>query len=161
MLSARSLSFGLAFVMAATLPAASQPKPGSDHEKLIGIWRLVSVTTHGKVNPTRGAKPTGYIFYTASGEMAAMIQPDRAPVAKAGKQPSGEEAQAALRGFTSYWGTYTIDEKAKVVTHHRKYSVQPGHQPDDARRAYRFEDGDRLVLGGVGSGNANTWVRVK
>ena len=146
--------------MAAVAPAASQPKPGSDHEKLIGIWRLVSITTHGKVNPARGAKPTGYIFYTASGEMAAMIQPEREPIAMAGKRPSGEEAQAALRGFTSYWGTYTIDEKAKVVTHHRKASVQPGFEAE-APRAYRFEGNDRLVIGGVGSGNANTWVRVK
>ena len=160
MRSVFSLSFGLVLTMAATLPAASQPKPGSDHERLVGIWRLVSITTHGKVNPTRGAKPTGYIFYTASGEMGAMIQPDRAPIPKVGKQPSGEEAQAALRGFTAYWGTYTIDEKAKIVTHHRKASVQPGHE-EEAPRAYRFEDGERLVLGGVGSGNANTWVRVK
>jgi hypothetical protein len=46
MLSARSLLIGMALAMAATIPAASQPKPGSDHEKLIGIWRLVSI------NPT-------------------------------------------------------------------------------------------------------------
>jgi hypothetical protein len=156
----RHLLLGLVLAMVATIPATSQPA-GSDARKIVGIWRLVSITTHGKVNPLRGAKPTGYIFYTASGEMGAMIQPDRPPIAKAGKQPSGEEAQAALRGFTSYWGTYTIDEKAKIVTHHRKHSVQPGHKPDDARRAYRFEGDDRLVLGGVGSGNANTWVRVK
>ena len=37
-----------------TAPAASQPKPGSDHERLIGIWRLVSITTHGKINADLG-----------------------------------------------------------------------------------------------------------
>jgi hypothetical protein len=161
MMAARAIALGMVLAMSVSFPAASQPKPGSDHERLIGIWRLVSITTHGKINPLRGAKPTGYIFYTASGEMAAMIKPDRPPVTMAGKQPTGEEALAALKGFTSYWGTYTIDEKAKIVTHHRKHSVQPGHEPDDARRAYRFEGNDRLVLGGVGSGNANTWERVK
>jgi hypothetical protein len=38
--------------------------------------------------------------------------------------------------------------------------VQPGYEVD-AQRRYRFEPGDRLVLGGVGTTNQNVWVRVK
>lgn len=161
MSATRLLLLGLVLAMATTRPvAAQQPADGGDRQKLVGIWRLVSITTDGKVNPVRGGKPTGYIFYTASGEMGAMIQPDRPPIATAGREPSPQEAQAALKGYTAYFGTYTVDEKAKIVTHHRKASVQPGFEAD-ARRNYRFEPGDRLVLGGVGTTNENVWVRVK
>jgi hypothetical protein len=156
----RLVVLGFAFALAAMLPAAGQSASGGDAQKLVGIWRLVSITTDNQVNPLRGGKPTGYIFYTASGEMGAMIQPERAPITMAGKEPSPQEALAALKGYTAYFGTYTVDEKAKIVTHHRTASVQPGAEVD-ARRNYRFEPGDRLVLGGVGTKNANVWERVK
>jgi|SoiMethySBSTD1v2_1073268.scaffolds.fasta_scaffold703910_2 hypothetical protein len=161
MSAARSLLLAYTLAMASTLPvAAQQPTDGGDRSKFIGIWRLVSITTDGKINPVRGGKPTGYIFYTASGEMGAMIQPDRPPITAAGREPSPQEAQAALKGYTAYFGTYTVDENAKVVTHHRTASVQPGFEVD-ARRNYRFEAGDRLILGGVGTTNEIVWVRVK
>ena len=152
-----ALLFGLVLAMAATLPAASEQ---SDRQRLVGVWRLVSITEDGKVNPLRGGKPTGFIFYTASGEMGAMIQPERAPISMAGKQPSGPEAQAALKGFTAYFGTYTIDEKTKIVAHHRKASVQPGYEETVYRR-YRFETPDRVVLGNPKGKSALTWERVK
>jgi hypothetical protein len=150
---------GSILAMTATIPAASEPATGGDAQRFVGVWRLVSITEGGRVNPLRGARPTGYIFYTASGEMGAMIQPDRAPVAMAGKTPSGPEAQAALRGYTAYFGTYIVDERAKVVTHVRKASVQPGFEMD-APRWYRFED-NRLLLGGLTSKSQLVWERTK
>ena len=157
----RAFSLGLTMVLAMAGPAQSQqPAPGSDAARLVGIWRLVSITTDGQVNPDRGGKPTGYIFYTASGEMGAMIQPDRAPIRTAGKEPSGVEAQAALKGYTAYFGPYTIDDKAKIITHHRNATVQPG-QEVVALRHYQFETNDRLILGGVGTKNRNVWERIK
>lgn len=143
------------------VPAMSQsPASISDAQRLVGIWRLVSITTDGKVNPERGGKPTGFIFYTASGEMGALIQPDRPPIKLAGKEPSGAEALAALKGYTAYFGPYKIDEKAKIITHYRKATVQPG-QEVEALRNYSFEGNDRLILGGVGTKNRNIWERVK
>jgi hypothetical protein len=130
-----------------------------DRQQLIGIWRLVTITEDGKVNPLRGGKPTGYIFYTASGEMGVMIQPERPPIAMAEKTPSPQEAQAALKGYTAYFGTYTVDEKAKIVTHHRRASVQPGYEAD-VRRHYRFETPDRVVLGNPATRSALVWERV-
>ena len=153
----RTILLGLCITVATTMPASSQQ---SDRERLVGVWRLISITTHGKVNPLRGGKPTGFLFYTAAGDMGAMIQPERPPIPMKGKTPSGEEAIAALKGFTAYWGTYTVDEKAKIITHSRYAHAQPGYEVD-AIRAYRFEGADRIVLGQPGSGNANTWERVK
>jgi lipocalin-like protein len=160
MSAARLLLLALALAMAIAHPVAAQQPADGDRQKFVGIWRLVSITADGKVNPVRGGKPTGYIFYTASGEMGAMIQPDRPPITTAGREASPQEAHAALKGYTAYFGTYTVDEKAKIVTHHRTASVQPGFEAD-VRRNYRFEAGDRLVLGGVGTTNQIVWVRVK
>src|SRR5262249_2254773 len=144
-----------------TLPASSQePAADGDRQKFVGVWRLVSITADGKLNPLRGGKPTGYIFYTASGEMGALIQPEREPIAMAGKEPSPEEAQAALRGYTAYFGAYSIDEKAKVITHHRSGSVQPGYQAD-VHRHYRFEAGDRLILGNPVTKSELIWERIR
>ena len=154
------IATGLAVWLAGSPVAeAQQSSAQGDAERLVGIWRLLSITTDGRVNPIRGGRPTGYIFYTASGYMGAQIQPERAPVAKAGTEPSEAEAKAALVGYSAYWGAYKVDEKAKVITHIRYASVQPGTEVD-AFRSYRFEGSDRIVLGGVGTGNQNTWERV-
>jgi hypothetical protein len=153
-----ALVLGSVLAVAAIVPAVSQPRAeGGDRQKLIGVWRLVSITEGGRVMALRGSKPSGYIFYTATGEMGALIQPERAPIAMAGPEPSPAEAQAALRGFTAYFGTYSVDEKAKVITHHRKGNVQPSNERD-VRRSYRFDSNDRIVLG---NNQELVWERVK
>ena len=60
--------------------------------------------------------------------MAAQIAPDKQR-SKAGSTPTPEEAKAALDDYVAYFGTYTIDERAGTVTHHRQASVQPGELP--------------------------------
>ena len=46
-------------------------------KRFVGMWRLVSITTSGQVNPDRGPHPTGFIVYDRSGNMAVQIMPDR------------------------------------------------------------------------------------
>ena len=99
---------------------------GRGREEFIGSWRLVETTSDGKLRPERGANPIGMITYHESGWMSAQIQPDRPSVGMAGVEPTGEEAKAALFGYTAYMGTYTVDEKRKIVIHHRKASISPG-----------------------------------
>ncbi len=144
-------------------PSSRKPAqtPDSDSDKLVGVWRLVSITDDGKVNPERGGKPTGYIFYTASGEMGAMIQPERAPIAMAGKaaEPAGGagRAQGLHRLFRHLHGRREGARSSRTTA---RRSVQPGYEADVLRR-YRFEPGDRLVLGNPGAKNALVWERIK
>jgi hypothetical protein len=155
----------------AASPAAAQqankadfkrPAWGEDAKKLFGTWRLVETTSDGKVRPERGANPLGLITYHESGWMAAQIQPDRPPIGMAGKEPSGDEAKAALHGYTAYFGSFTVDEAKKVVVHHRLGSVSPGwEKTPDYVRAYEFEGPDRVVLRPVGNKNALVWERLK
>ena len=70
------------------------------------------------------------------------------------------EAQAALKGYTAYFGTYSLDEKTKVVTHVRRASVQPGYDAA-VKRSYSFLPGNRVSLGAVGGKSELVWEGIK
>ena len=72
---------------------------------------------------------------------------------------TSEEAKIALTDYIAYFGTYTIDELAGMVTHHRQDSIQPGDK-DDLIRRYEL-NGDRLVLRGIDSTLEVTWERIR
>ena len=126
----------------------------------VGTWRLVSI--EGGANPeNRGAKPTGLIIYDAFGNMAAQIQPDRQRPKWTGA-PTPDQALQAIRGYTAYFGTYTIDDKNKTVTHHRQGMLDGGSA--EYVRKFQMLSGDRIVLipvGGTGPETRLTWEKVK
>lgn len=127
---------------------------------LVGTWRLVSI--EGGANQTnRGPKPTGLIMYDAQGNMAVQIMPDR-PRPKWTGTPTSEQTLEAARGYTAYFGTYTIDEKAGTVTHHRQGMLDGGVV--DFVRKFELGPGDQVTLtpvGGTGPATHLTWERVK
>src|SRR5215467_6602297 len=148
----------LALALSLVTQAQGQPMQSEVAQRFVGIWRYVGTTIDGKPRPNRGDNPKGYIFYAASGEMAAQIAPDRVnPMA--GATPTAEEAKAALADYVSYFGTWTLDERAGTVTHHRVASVQPGPLADYVR-TYEFK-GDRLILRPVGTKQEVVWERIK
>ncbi len=127
-------------------------------QRLIGSWRYVGSTLDGKPQPERGSSPKGIIIYDAYGYMACHVAPDR-EVTRAGHEPTGEEAKAALADHIAYFGTYSVDERSRTVTHHRQASVQPGDRCDVVR-GYEFA-GDRLILRPVGTTREVIWERIK
>src|SRR6185295_9007048 len=110
--------------------------------RLVGTWRLVSITVDGRVDLSRGPNPAGMIYYDARGNMAAQIQPDR-PHPKS--RPTPDEARAAVAGYTAYFGTYTVDEKAGIVTHRRAGNLDRS-APAVVLRRYEFVSDDRMIL---------------
>ena len=128
----------------------------SARERLIGAWRYVGTRINGG-NWDRGANPKGMIYYGPHGEMAVQIAPD-VQRTRAGDVMTPEEAKAALTDYIAYFGTYTIDEKAGTVTHHRLDSLQPGDSGDLVRR-YEF-NGNRLILRPPNSTMEVTWERI-
>lgn len=137
---------------------------GGDAKRFIGTWRLVSITGHdGALDPIRGAHPTGLIHYDTTGHMAVQIVPDRRRPRFSGALPTPEEAQAALIGYTAYFGAYSIDERARTVTHHREGNINPGGSGDFVRQ-YEFLADDKVALMPVESENPIgrlVWERVK
>jgi hypothetical protein len=127
----------------------------------VGTWRLVSI--EGGNNPANfGAKPTGIIIYDAHGNMAAQIQPDRERPTYTGA-PTDAQLAARARGYTAYFGTYTIDPKAGTVTHRRQGMLDAG-DVDFVRKYTLSPDGNRITLtpvGGTGKPLNLTWERVR
>ena len=126
----------------------------------VGAWRLLSM--EGGANPAnRGARPTGLIIYDASGHMAAQIQPDR-PRKRWTGTLTPEIAFEAMRGYTAYFGTYTIDAGRKTVTHHRQGMLDGGDV--DFVRTFELLPGNRIALTTVGGPGPQThliWERLK
>jgi hypothetical protein len=126
-------------------------------KKLLGAWRYVGTRIDG--GPwDRGANPKGMIYYGPHGEMSVQVAPD-VKRTRAGAVMTPDEAKCALTDYIAYFGTYTVDEQAGTVTHHRLDSVQPGDSGDLVRR-YEFT-GDRLVLRPPSSTMEITWERIK
>src|ERR1700728_4749944 len=126
-------------------------------KKLLGAWRYVGTQLNG-AKWDRGANPKGMIYYGPHGEMSVQVAPD-VRRDRAGAVMTPEEAKIALTDYIAYFGTYTIDEQAGTVTHHRHDSIQPGDTGDLVRR-YEFA-GDRLVLRGLNSTLEVSWERIK
>jgi hypothetical protein len=135
---------------------------GKDASRFVGTWKLLSIEDD-RGNESRGEKPTGLIYYDASGNMAAQIMPDRArPHWKSGVEPTPQQAKDAITGYTAYFGTYTVDETARTVSHHRAGSLAPAAIGVDAVRHYEFAPGDRLILTPVEYPKMRlTWERVR
>ena len=141
--------------------ASAQSVPQGDPSKrLIGTWRLVFITVDGQVDPNRGPRPTGLIYYDANGYMAAQIMPDRPRPKYAGTSPTPDEAKAAITGYTAYFGTYTIDEQARTVTHHRTGNINPGALAVVVRR-YEFVSDNLVILRPLETKSLLTWERIK
>jgi hypothetical protein len=125
--------------------------------KLLGAWRYIGTRINGS-SWDRGANPKGMIYYGPHGEMAVQIAPD-VKRRRAGAVMTPQEAFTAVKDYIAYFGTYTVDEQAGTVTHHRQDSLQPGDTGDLVRR-YELID-DRLVLRAPNSTLEVTWERIK
>jgi hypothetical protein len=163
----RAFAVGLVLALLVALAPAglAQGKSQAELRKpFIGTWRLVSIEGGPQNAANRGAKPTGIIMYDQHGWMNAQIMPDR-PRPKWTGAPTPEQALEAIRGYTAYWGTYTIDEKAQTVTHHRQ-GMLDGGVVDFVRKFELKDGGNRITLTPVSGGTTNppnhlTWERVR
>jgi hypothetical protein len=158
------MALGLALVIlggpGATAAEGQDTSQAELRKPFIGTWRLVSIT--GGNNPAARGNPTGLIIYDAHGNMAAQIQPDRKRPIYTGT-PTAEQLAERARGYTAYFGTYTIDEKAGIVTHHRQGQLDSG-AVDFVRKFELTDGGNRIVLTPVGGANPPTqltWERVR
>jgi hypothetical protein len=145
----RRAAVALAIVLLAAPLRGGQPVLARDAARFLGTWRLVSDAT------------TGIMIYDSLGNMAAQVMPNRARRRYAAAEPTPEEAKDAITGYLAYFGTYSVDEQARTVTHHRKGSINPGQVGDDVVRGYVFESNDRLVLTPAGSTNTIVWERAR
>jgi hypothetical protein len=130
---------------------AVRPAPVAAAARIVGTWQLVSRTVRKAdgttiVDPVLGEKPMGRLTYDSSGAMS--LQMMRMARKDAISTPANDRDKANPRvvlGYDSYFGTYTVDEKAGTVTHHVEGSLFPEDLGDDWVRPFTLE-GDRLTL---------------
>ena len=106
----------LAGVALAQSAKKESPAPGSDREKLIGAWHLVSLGEpgpDGKVNSLAGLK--GTLIYTRDGHMSVQLMYPRS----ANAQPN----EYVRDGYEASFGSYNLDEASHLLTHHVQGSI--------------------------------------
>ena len=150
-----------------TEPAAEteMTAPGDVTAQFAGTWELVGIERHGadgELLPSDSEDRVGYIMYDPAGYMGVVIQRGSRQ-AYADVRPTSEEAREALRTYTSYFGTFTVDAAKGVVTHHLRGSLNPSGAGSDYERAFEMS-GNRITLqpptGPSGVQSRLTWQRV-
>lgn len=121
--------------------------------QFVGNWELVGrerIAADGTILPLPeapspgAAGEVGYIMYDPAGYMGVVIMPPERPT-YASTTPSGEEAVETLGTYTSYFGTYSVNEADGFLTHHLQGNVRPPDSANNNQRFYEFID-DQLIL---------------
>ena len=115
-----------------------------------GAWRLAEAyaeTDAGRQPFPLGDGTQGLIMYDTEGHMSAqLMSADRKPFSSRNLEAVPlQEFKATYLGYTSYYGTYTLNVAEKTVTHHVEGALTAGWVGGDQLRYFEFVDG-ALVL---------------
>ncbi len=132
--------------------ATADPK-----SQFAGAWTLVKIErfdADGELLAPPIEDRLGYIIYDPAGYMGVTImQPDRRPYS--GNQRTPDEALASYSTYSSYFGTFTVNEAEGFLTHHLEGSLNTRGAGSDYRRFYTLS-GNRLTLQPPAGENGNT-----
>jgi hypothetical protein len=144
-----------------TAPAGASATAG--HAPVVGTWRIARYQrwdAQGRVGTPYGDPTSGLVVFDAAGR--ASVQMMRTPPVRpfaTPYEPTPEEARDAYHAYVGYYGTYTVDEAARVLTVRAEGSSWPAYTGTDQKRPFRLA-GDTLFLGVPGRYQA-TLVRVR
>jgi hypothetical protein len=138
---------------------------------LIGTWILVganSTMTDGSQIDPWGPNSKGIYILDATGHFAIMHIRSDIPKFASNDRMKGtaDENQAVVQGSFAYYGTYTVDEAAKVLNLHIDGSTFSAANDTDAKRPYSIT-GDILKTANNATTDASTastyslWRRIK
>lgn len=133
--------------------AANSPGAMKTAQKLVGTWRLLSVSEIDEAgrsvqNSTYGSHPVGYLMYDTTGHMCAqLINADR-PKWKDEGVPTPEEARSAIIGLGGYCGRYEVHEREAYVLHFPEAAVVPNDLGRSLKRSFILR-ANQLVLQAV------------
>jgi lipocalin-like protein len=140
----------------------AQSRPAKD--RLVGAWNLVSFVSFDVSGASRpGAYDLGRVFYDASGQMSAHLMNS---ANKTDASPSTDaDRAAAFRRYLGYYGPFTVDEAAGIVTHHVDGSSNPSWVGSRQVRYFELSaDGNRLTLSVKNQGRTTgtlVWERIR
>jgi hypothetical protein len=133
------------------------PSHASVRAQLVGSWRLLSRESrreNGQVKADRGLStlPLGVLIYDQSGHVAAQLSRRdrtvsmfREECAVAAETKGTPDTAQTVLGYDAYFGTYTLNEKERTVTHHLEAAIWPGDIGKNIDRHFTIS-GNRLTI---------------
>jgi hypothetical protein len=151
-----------------TSGAWAQQKTGSLKQQILGTWSLVSqyVEQDGKRIERFGSNPKGIYIFERNGQFALVIQRPGIPKFASNNAMTGtaEENKAVVQGSIGSFGTYTVNEKDRMILSHINGSTYPNWDGEDQKRLVSIS-GDEMKIslpGAAIGGTSNTiWKRIK
>lgn len=133
---------------------------------IVGPWKLVEwVVTDpsGEKSYPYGESPQGLLIYTDDGQMSVQLMN---PETHSGDQ--SDSLEGIVSGYFAYYGTYSIDEESKTITHNISGCLAPSWIGSDQVRGYDLIGEHRLrltaelaaddILGPAGAGGSNVLI---
>jgi len=116
-----------------------------------GTWRLADAyaeTEAGRQPFPLGDGTHGLIIYDAAGYMSAqLMSKDRERLSQRNlDEVPLEEFRQAYLGYTSYYGTFTLNAAENTVVHHVEGSLAAGWVGGDQLRYFEFSADGALIL---------------
>jgi hypothetical protein len=152
----------------ALLPSSAVAQSLKD--RLVGTWTAVSweqVMPDGSKLERFGANPKGINVFQQDGHFFVMLARADLPKISANDpmKPTPEEAKAITTGSIAYFGTYTVDEGAKVVNMRIEGTTLPNQIGLEQKRLVTSLTADELKYENpttVGGGKITiAWKRVE
>lgn len=142
-----------------TIEPKPLPSPTADlADAAVGLWRLFSREDHDaegrrSIDPVLGAEPLGILAFSGTRFAAQFMRRDRAAAQPAGAADtadtaavtSGANNSTASDGYDAYFGRYTVDAAAGLVTVHLEGAITPANIGLTLTREIRVA-GDRLTI---------------
>jgi hypothetical protein len=159
--------------LAATLfagEAFAQQPAKTLKEQFVGTWRLMELyykAQDGTRTDSLGPKPRGILRLDADGDFTLQIMATSLPKFASNSRTDGtaEENKAVVHGTTSYYGTYSVDEKDNIFAVHIEACTYPNFDGADQKRPFTLK-GNELTFTNknssiAGSSVWQTWKRIK
>ena len=116
-------------------------------DSIVGVWRLVELTnwsSDGVQTQPFGAEPLGTFSYTPAGNLSIHIM-RTPPIPKYSERPDNDAIADFARAYLAYFGTYSVDDAAGVVTHEVQGALYPNYVATDRPRPFSIS-ADTLTL---------------
>jgi hypothetical protein len=117
---------------------------------IVGTWRVITYEDRTEGQPVKhqfGEKPRGLLIYDATGHMSIQLMKMPHPKSASGEEEKVTPAEKAALydAYAAYFGTYTVDAKRSVVTHHVEGDLYDVFIGTEQERPFEIS-GDRLIL---------------
>lgn len=156
----------------------SVPLLSQTTSQLIGVWKLTSYETNNSKGELLTQAPwhftDGLLMYDQLGNMAVQLVDDSHPKFPPGKfadivenKLTPSDLKASVLGYLAYFGTYTVNEEKRFITHRVKASTN-NTSGTDQQRGFELRE-NQLILTKLASSSPGkkdqlitkiTWQRI-